>query len=292
MSWIQLSLEIANDQAEFASDLFSEAGAVSVSLENAGNQPILQMGMDDVGLWHSVKVIGLFESGINTEDVEITLSSQLEGIDVFNWQREQLDDQVWEVAWKDHFQPMRFGRRLWVAPVDADISADDAVCIRMEPGLAFGTGTHPTTALCLEWLDNFSLNDSRVIDYGCGSGVLGIAAVLLGAGQVWAVDIDPCAIEATIDNAEKNLVVDKIEACLADDFDDQQADVVLANILANPLLELRSYLTSMVADSGSLVLSGILVNQVDSIIQEYQTDFRFGDVAERDGWARLVGTKC
>ncbi|HFD11057.1 MAG TPA: 50S ribosomal protein L11 methyltransferase, partial [Crenotrichaceae bacterium] len=125
MSWIQLSLEIANDQAEFASDLFSEAGAVSVSLENAGNQPILQMGMDDVGLWHSVKVIGLFESGINTEDVEITLSSQLEGIDVFNWQREQLDDQVWEVAWKDHFQPMRFGRRLWVAPVDADISADD-----------------------------------------------------------------------------------------------------------------------------------------------------------------------
>jgi len=290
--WVQLSLQVAEDQAEFASDLFSEAGAVSVSFENAGNQPLLlQSGTDEVGLWQTVKVIGLFEADVNAEDVELFLSSQLEGVEAFHWQHEQLDDQVWEVAWKDHFKPVRFGKQLWVAPDHAELPDDNVLCIRMEPGLAFGTGTHPTTALCLEWLDSQHLKDKTVIDYGCGSGVLAIAAALLGAKHVMAVDIDPCAIEASLENADNNAVADKIDVCLADDFQSQKADIVIANILANPLIELRAALSAMLIDQGMLVLSGILSNQVDPIILEYQRDFRFGDPIEKDGWARLAGIK-
>lgn len=291
MSWVQLSLKLTEDQAEFASDLFCEAGAVSVSFEDAGNQPLFSAGTDEVGLWQTVKVIGLFDSSVNADYVEQLLSSQLEGIEAFNWQQEQLEDQVWEVAWKDYFQPVRFGRRLWVAPDNAEISVSNAITVRMEPGLAFGTGTHPTTALCLEWLDAQNLKDKTVIDYGCGSGVLAIAAALLGAKQVWAVDIDPCAVETSMENARKNSVADKIEVCLADDFQHQKAVVVIANILANPLIELRPHLTAMLLSQGALVLSGILSNQVDSIIQEYQHNFRFGEIVEKDGWARLACIK-
>ncbi len=292
MSWIQLSLEIAEHEAELASDLFSEAGAVSVSFEDAGNQPLFQVGIDEVGLWQSVKVIGLFATEVDVDAVELLLSSQLEGINSFNWQHEQLDDQVWEVAWKDHFKPMRFGERLWVCPTNAEIPSADALCIRMEPGLAFGTGTHPTTALCLEWLDGQHLQSKTVIDFGCGSGVLGIAAALLGAEHVWAVDVDPDAVDACNENAHKNSVSSMIDVCLAKDFQTDKVDLVLANILANPLIELKPTLTNMIVSQGKLVLSGILENQADMIIQEYESDFRFGEVAEVDGWVRLVGTKC
>lgn len=291
MSWVQLSLQIAEHEAEQASDLFSEAGAVSVSYEDAGNQPLFQVGTDQVGLWQTVKVIGLFTAEIDIEQVELLLSSQLEGIDSFNWRHEQLDDQVWEIAWKDHFQPMRFGERLWVCPTDADLPAENAVCIRMEPGLAFGTGTHPTTALCLEWLDSQHLDGKTVIDYGCGSGVLGIAAAMLGAEQVWAVDIDAEAVDATIENAHNNSVADKINTCFPEDCQIQTADIVLANILANPLIELKSQLIEMLQPQGQLVLSGILENQADKIVQEYERDFRFGATVELDGWVRLVGLK-
>ncbi len=291
MSWIQLSMQIAEHEAEQASDLFSEAGAVSVSYEDAGDQPLFQVGTDQVGLWQTVRVIGLFAAEVDVEQVELLLSSQLEGIDSFNWQYEQLDDQVWEVAWKDHFQPMRFGERLWVCPTDAETPADNAVCIRMEPGLAFGTGTHPTTALCLEWLDGQRLDGKTVVDYGCGSGVLGIAAAMLGARRVWAVDIDPDAVDASIENAEKNLVTNKVQVCLSENFQVQTADIVLANILANPLIELKSQLTDMLATEGELVLSGILEKQADKVIQQYESDFRFGETTEMDGWVRLVGIK-
>ena len=291
MSWIQLSLQIAERQAEQASDLFSEAGAVSVSYENAGDYPLFQVGTDEVGLWQTVKVVGLFAAEIDVEQVELILSSQLEEIESLNWQYEQLDDQVWEVAWKDHFQPMRFGERLWVCPTGAQLPSDNAVCIRMDPGLAFGTGTHPTTALCLEWLDSQRLEGMIVVDYGCGSGVLGIAAAMLGAEQVWAVDIDPDAVDASMDNAEKNLVTDKVSVCLSEDFQMQKADVVLANILANPLIELKSHLRDMLVTQGKLVLSGILENQADKIVQQYESDFRFGETTEVDGWVRLVGRK-
>lgn len=292
MSWIQLSLEIAEHEAELASDLFAEAGAVSVSFEDAGNQPLFQVGIDEVGLWQSVKVIGLFATEVDVDAVELLLSSQLEGINAFNWQHEQLDDQVWEVAWKDHFKPMRFGERLWVCPTNTETPSADALCIRMEPGLAFGTGTHPTTALCLEWLDGQHLQSKTVIDFGCGSGVLGIAAALLGAKHVWAVDVDPDAVDASHENASKNSVSSIIDVCLADDFQTDKVDLVLANILANPLIELKPRLTNMVVSQGKLVLSGILENQAEMIIQEYENDFRFGEIAEIDGWVRLVGTKC
>lgn len=292
MSWKQLSLEIDSLQAEQASDMLSELGAVSVSYEDAGDHPLYQIGTDEVGLWEQVRVIGLFEAGINVDIVESVLSSQLEGIKTWNWQNEQLQDQVWELAWQDHFQPMRFGRRLWVCSPDTEVTEPESVVIRMQPGLAFGTGTHPTTALCLEWLDTQNLVGKSVTDYGCGSGILAIASALLGSDSVTAVDIDPCAIETTLENAENNSVSDALQCCSVEAMNDTQTDIVIANILSNPLIELRATLTDLVADQGYLVLSGILQHQADSIIDAYQSDFRFGETSEKDGWVRLVGVKC
>ncbi|MCH9699232.1 MAG: 50S ribosomal protein L11 methyltransferase [Gammaproteobacteria bacterium] len=291
MSWKQLSLEIDRLQAEQASDMLSELGAVSVSYEDAGDHPLYQIGTDDVGLWEQVRVIGLFESGIDVNAIESVLSSQLQGIRTWNWHNEQLQDQVWELVWQDHFQPMRFGQRLWVCPPEAVVSEPDSVVIRMQPGLAFGTGTHPTTALCLEWLDTRNLVGKSVIDYGCGSGILAIASALLGCDSVTAVDIDPCAVETTQENADNNSVSNAVLSCSVETMNDAQADIVIANILANPLIELRQTLTDLVADQGCLVLSGILHHQADSIIDAYQSDFRFGETNEKEGWVRLAGVK-
>lgn len=291
MSWKQLSLEIDRLQAEQASDMLSELGAVSVSFEDAGDHPLYQIGTDEVGLWDEVRVIGLFESSVNVNTIESVLSSQLEGVRTWNWQNEQLQDQVWELAWQDHYQPMRFGQRLWVCPADTEVSEPDSIIIRMQPGLAFGTGTHPTTALCLEWLDSQNLVGKTVIDYGCGSGILAIASALLGADSVTAVDIDPCAVETAQENAENNSVSDTVFSCSADTMDSSPADIVIANILANPLVEMRATLSDLVADQGCLVLSGILQQQVESIIDAYHPDFRFGEPTEKEGWVMLVGVK-
>lgn len=291
MSWKQLSLEVDRLEAEQASDMLSELGAVSVSFEDAGDHPLYQIGIDEVGLWEQVKVIGLFDAGINITAIESALSSQLEGIRTWNWHNEQLEDQVWELAWQDHYQPMRFGQRLWVCPPETEVNEPDSVVIRMQPGLAFGTGTHPTTALCLEWLDSQDISGKTVIDYGCGSGILAIASALLDADSVTAVDVDPCAVDTTRENAENNSVSESVLSCSVEELGDSAADVVIANILANPLIELRLILTSLVVDQGYLVMSGILHHQADSIIDAYQSDFRFAEIVEKEGWVRLVGVK-
>ncbi len=188
---------------------------------------------------------------------------------------EWLDDRDWERAWMDHFHPMRFGRRLWICPTGGEVTQTDAVIVDLDPGLAFGTGTHPTTALCLEWLDGHDLHGRTVIDFGCGSGVLAIAALKLGAARAIAVDHDPQAVLATRDNAARNGVADRIEVLHSDDFQAGQADLVMANILANILIDLAPTIAGLVAPGGDLVMSGILRDQADAVAQAYAETLHF-----------------
>ena len=189
----------------------------------------------------------------------------------------------------DRFKPMRFGSDLWIVPGDAQIPASALYALRLDPGLAFGTGTHPTTHLCLEWMDGHDFNSQRVVDYGCGSGVLGITAAIKGAETVICVDNDPQALTATTDNAQRNDVQNKVEVRSPEQFKQQQADVVLANILAGPLVELAPRLSATLRPGGSLVLSGILEAQAEEVGNAYATEFPGLEKKVLDGWVLLTG---
>ncbi|MGB5453648.1 MAG: 50S ribosomal protein L11 methyltransferase, partial [Sedimenticolaceae bacterium] len=202
---------------------------------------------------------------------------------------ERLEDQDWERAWMERFQPMRFGRRLWIRPSGREVAQADAVIVDLDPGLAFGTGTHPTTALCLGWLDGHDLQGKTVIDFGCGSGVLAIAALKLGARQVIAVDHDPQAVLATRENAARNEVADRIEVVHSDEFSASEADIVVANILANILIDLAPHIRSLVKPGGHLVMSGILEAQSGAVMLAYaeQLDIQPADIKAE--WVLLHG---
>jgi ribosomal protein L11 methyltransferase len=212
--------------------------------------------------------------------------------DLGDWEVEVLEDRPWERVWLEHFKPFRYGRKLWICPTGFHAPEAGGIEVTLDPGLAFGTGTHPTTALCLEWLDGAALADTSVIDYGCGSGILGIAALMLGAGSVRAVDIDPQALQATMENARKNRVEDRLRCCRPEDLGSWEADVVLANILANPLAELAGDLRHRVRLGGHLILSGVLAEQVQYVGDAYRTWFDVAAVTEREGWVRLDAVRC
>lgn len=204
---------------------------------------------------------------------------------------EILEDKDWEREWMENFHPMQFGQRLWICPSWRDVPDPEAVNVMLDPGLAFGTGTHPTTALCLTWLDGQELGGQTVIDYGCGSGILGIAALKLGAGRVIGVDIDPQAIEASRENAARNGVENGVELYLPADRPQLQADVLVANILAGPLRELASDIASLVKPGGRLALSGILATQAEEVRAAYLPWFEMDAPVEQEEWVRLSGIR-
>ena len=208
-----------------------------------------------------------------------------------NWLYEAVDDQEWERAWMEYYKPMKFADRLWVCPTDQEQHEPGTVCLTLDPGLAFGTGTHPTTALCLEWLASHDLTHKTVIDYGCGSGILAVASVLLDAEIAYGVDIDPQAITATESNAAKNQVENKIHCYLPEQFTPFQADIVLANILAKPLIEMSEHICALVKTGGQLVLSGILFEQAEDVINTYQKYIIFNPLVQQEDWIRLDGVK-
>ncbi|MGL5738761.1 MAG: 50S ribosomal protein L11 methyltransferase, partial [Plesiomonas shigelloides] len=203
---------------------------------------------------------------------------------------EQLEDKDWEREWMDNFHPMRFGQRLWICPSWREVPEPEAVNVMLDPGLAFGTGTHPTTALCLEWLDGLDLVGKTVVDFGCGSGILAIAALKLGAARAVGIDIDPQAITASRDNAERNGVSDRLELYLPKDQpQDLLGDVVVANILAGPLRELAPLISVLPKSGGHLGLSGILESQAESVADAYREKFVLDPIAEREEWCRITG---
>ncbi|MGX2029711.1 MULTISPECIES: 50S ribosomal protein L11 methyltransferase [Methylocaldum] len=288
--WRQLAITVDESLAEPVSDLLSNLGAVSVSFEDAGDQPLFEPRPGETPVWRQTKVIGLFDADANTNRIRNSVANQF-GERVLQYQLEDLEDRVWERAWLDHFQPMRFGQRLWICPTGFEPPEPVAVNVVLDPGLAFGTGTHPTTALCLEWLDGQDLAGKTVIDYGCGSGVLAVAALKLGAAKAYGVDIDPQALTASDENARKNGVEDRLALGYPRELAAVRADVLVANILATPLIELAAEISEKVRPGGSLALSGILATQVENVRAAYASQFDFSPPVVREEWALLTGAK-
>ena len=289
MSWLQLKIHCQCSNAEQIEDSLLAAGAASVTMEDNADQPILEPGLGETPLWDDVKVTGLFAAETDTTQATILATAALgETLPKYRW--EILEDKDWERAWMDNYQPMQFGERLWICPSWLEPPEPNAVNLLLDPGLAFGTGTHPTTALCLQWLDQAGIKDKVILDCGCGSGILGIAALLLGAKQVIAVDIDPQALIATVDNAQNNSIKPKkISTYLPEDTPPIKADIVLANILAGPLTELAETLSQHCKPDADIVLSGLLDIQAENLSAHYQQWFDMQPAVNQDGWMRLSG---
>lgn len=291
MPWLQVRLAITPEQAETYEDALLGVGAVSVTFMDAEDQPIFEPDLGTTPLWSHTHLLALFEADTDAANLVAHLEL-LTGGALPEHQIEHIEDQDWERSWMDNFQPMRFGRRLWIVPSWHAAPEPDAVNLLLDPGLAFGTGTHPTTALCLEWLDGQDLAGCDVIDFGCGSGILAIAALLLGAPQARGTDIDPQALEASRDNASRNgIAVERFPVHLPADMPQQPADVVVANILAGPLVSLAPQITALVKVGGRLALSGILAEQAEDVRAAYAEAFELDPTAIKDGWVRISGIR-
>jgi len=268
-------------------------GACSVTLSDAADTPVLEPGPGETPLWAETRITALFESGMDFSALEAALKKELGELPPYTI--ESLSDRAWEREWLKDFGPMRFGQRLWIAPGDSVVEQDDAVIVRLDPGLAFGTGTHPTTAMCLEWLDSLQLQGKTLLDYGCGSGVLAIAALKLGCHAATAADIDPQALIATRENATRNGVAENLNILGAAADIEGKFDVVVANILAGPLVEFAESITSTLGSHGMLALSGVLCEQAQDVMKAYEPWILFDEPAsrEQDGqtWSRLTGTR-
>jgi ribosomal protein L11 methyltransferase len=288
--WLQLHLTVDKSQAALIEQLLESLGAVAVSLGDAGDEPMLEPGPGETPLWQATRVTGLFEGDVDADALRSQIEQALSADIGRSLTIERLADRDWERAWLDQFRPMRFGRRLWIRPSGSTIDTDDAVVIDLDPGLAFGTGTHPTTALCLSWLDSADLSGRTVIDFGCGSGVLAVAALKLGAAHAIAIDHDPQALIATLENAKRNAVGDRLTVLGSKTMPNQPADVVLANILANVLVDLAPAIGGLVGPGGRLVLSGVLIDQADDVLRAYAETIEFAAPVEGDGWMLLAGS--
>ncbi len=289
MAWIQFIFDSTPDSADHLSDLLSECGASAVTFQDNEDQPIYEPEIGTTPLWAATNVIALFDAEIDTNLIIHLLTGMLAPDTVPNYRIEAVEDKDWVREWMDNFHPMSFGERLWICPSWHTPPDENAVNIMLDPGLAFGTGTHPTTALCLNWLDQADVKDKIVIDYGCGSGILAIAAALLGAKKVIGVDTDPQALEATQANAERNGV--QIDTYLPDDCPDITCDLLLANILAGPLQLLAERLANLTNAGAPIVLSGILDIQAEYVSKSYQAWFAMELPVLKDEWIRLVGQK-
>ena len=290
MAWLQLIIPTDDSLADKLSDALMDHGAVSVTLQDMQDQPVLEPELGTTPMWSQTRVIGLYDANANLNQVIVNIEQQLR-IKITEWKAEPLEDKDWVRAWMDSFKPMQFGKNLWVVPSTFEPPQSNAANILLDPGLAFGTGTHPTTSMCLEWLDANPPIDKTIIDFGCGSGILAIAAILLGAKQAEAIDIDPQALIATRDNAEKNQVADKINTYLPDQFKKLKTPLLLANILASPLIKFSAYFSELTEPRGHIVLSGILAEQAENVLAAYRPYFDITLWKQQDDWVCLAGIR-
>jgi ribosomal protein L11 methyltransferase len=290
MAWLQV--RIHTTRPEFAEELLLAHGAQAVSYVDAHDDPVLEPAPGETPLWKETVTLGLFPEQTDVAPLLATLREILpEGV-ALKTGIELVEDQDWIRVWLKDCTPLQFGERLWIAPREKahEVKDPEAVVVRLDPGLAFGTGTHPSTALCLDWLAHHQLAGKSVLDYGCGSGILAVAALKLGAAKATCADIDPQAITATRGNAAENEVARRLAAIEpTQEFVPFPADVVVANILARPLIELAPLLAASIKQGGSLVLAGLLENQADDVIAAYARWIDFDRPALKDGWARLSG---
>ncbi len=302
--WLEARVDAKDMDVSVLEDWLFAAGALSVTVKDAVgddelDHAVLEPLPGEVRLWNNVSLVGLFDKGASEQDTAEALEQSAAdvGIACPQFKIAHLRDQVWERSWMESFKPMRFGHQLWICPTATEPPDAKAINIRLDPGMAFGTGTHATTAQCLEWLGEQTINDLQplkgklVIDYGCGSGVLAIAALLLGAKHAWAVDIDEQALLATRENAITNNVLERLSIGQPELIDGVAADVVLANILFKPLMDLVDTISAATAIGGSLILSGILENQMEPLRMRYTGGFDFTAARASDGWALMSATR-
>jgi ribosomal protein L11 methyltransferase len=286
----QLSFELGAREPSSAEEGCFELGATSVTYLDAHDDPVLEPLPGEFRLWPATRLQALFADGADPQEIARALTMAL-GIPPGGVQVERIEDRVWEREWLRDFHAMRFGRRLWICPHHEQVTETDAVVVRLDPGLAFGTGTHPTTALCLEWLDRNITDGQRLIDFGCGSGVLAIAALKLGACEAHCFDIDPQARAATRENAAANAVQPRLTAYETAAELPPGADVLVANILSGPLCELAATFGSLVRGGGSIVLAGLLEHEAADVTQAYDTWFDIHPFEVREGWSGLAGKR-
>lgn len=291
MPWIQVILQIPGEAAERYEDALQAAGAGAVTLMDNADQPLLEPPPGATPVWDDSRVIGLFDAAVDSDIVLAALKNSLGTSELPPCRIEALEDKDWEREWMTHYKPMKFGERLWVCPSWCEPPEPNGVNLLLDPGLAFGTGTHPTTHLCLAWLDAQHLENSLLVDYGCGSGILGVAGALLGCRQVLGVDNDPQALIASRSNAGRNGVSDTIEVFSPEAFHPVEADYVVANILAGPLIELAPNIAALLKPGGKLALSGILQEQADNVQKAYAPWIDFDPVTQKEDWVRISGTK-
>ncbi|MDX1733631.1 MAG: 50S ribosomal protein L11 methyltransferase [Halioglobus sp.] len=292
MTWLQLRLQGERGNVAQLEDLLLASGAVSVTLEDNADQPVLEPAPGETPLWSQVRLTGLYPADTDMQAVLDGLPTQVAA--QCSPRVEILEDKDWEREWMRHYQPMRFGERLWVCPSWLEPPEPDAVNLLLDPGLAFGTGTHPTTALCLAQLEGMPLQGRCLVDYGCGSGILALAALKLGANRVLGVDNDPQALTASRDNAQRNgIAAERLPVALPGAAVLQhwqgRTDVVVANILAGPLLQLSATLLDLLRPGGTLLLAGLLDTQADALCRHYAADIELQVAAQKDGWACLRG---
>lgn len=305
MAWHQLHLQCEKANVDLAEALLLEAGALSISLDDAGDQPLFEPLPGESPLWDEVILTGLFDASTDmgsqqaVEQLSHDIAAQVHASRT--WVT-AVADKDWEREWMSHYKPIECANNLWIVPNWITPPNPEAINIIMDPGLAFGTGYHATTRLCLDWLTEQDLSDKVVIDYGCGSGILGVAALLLGARHVYAVDIDPQAVLATNQNAERNNVANQLQAFLPEAFNTycaeqniQPVDVIVANILAKPLIGLAPYFATLIAAKGRIVLAGLIESQTEQVSDAYSPyftlDAKHAFTAQEDHhWQRLSGT--
>ena len=292
--WQELRFSTTPDQLENLESWLFEQGALAVTLEDNADEPLLEPGPGETPLWQNIKLVALFEVGINLSPILASVPQQ--------WVTASADaadfvpDQDWERAWMENFEPLKMGKRLWICPSWCEPPDPHAVNINLDPGLAFGTGTHPTTAMCLGELDATIQPGINLIDYGCGSGISAIAGLKLGATKAFAVDNDPQAVTATWDNAQRNAITqDQLDVFLVSQADTQgrlqPADLVIANILAGPLEALAPTLIDLMNPGGRLILAGLLSEQAAALIEAYKPWVALSAVQELEGWTLLAGPK-
>ena len=297
MPWLELSLIVRTEQQPGTEEALDDLGALSITLQDANaetpdEQAIFEPGVGELPLWPSITLNALFDAGADRRGLAEALGELLPWLEPDQLTFRDVADQDWERAWMDQFKPMPFGRRLWIYPWNIEPPADaNLVVVRLDPGLAFGSGTHPTTALCLEWLDGLDLAGKTITDYGCGSGILAIAALKLGAASAIGVDNDPQALTASIDNAERNDVADRLAVFLPEDVDAEAADVFIANILAGPLSALAPTFAAAAKPGAPFAISGILQGQHDELLQRYAEWFDELRMDTREDWVRISGRR-
>ncbi len=290
MAWLQLKVRSSAAEADAVEDILLAAGAAAVTLEDSGDQPLFEPPIGTTPLWHDTTVVGLFNADIDVATATQHINAALQPSELLKF--EILEDKDWVRAWMDDYHPIQFGERLWICPSWCEPPKPEAVNLMLDPGLAFGTGTHPTTAMCMRWLDRQDLAGKAVWDYGCGSGILAIAALLLGATTATGNDIDPQALTASRDNAQRNGIADeKLNLILGAPKDAEPVDVVVANILAGPLVALSEGIAALCKPGGLLALSGILDTQANDIAECYSQWFDIDPPTVTEEWVCITGRK-